>query len=1149
VALPGLERKLCLLDDEDKDALCRRGEDGVSLTGLLLSAGRHTFELQGAEDAADLYRLRVDTTSAAAADFESEPNDDTGRADPIDPALGMRARGHREDKDVFRLRTDGEPQLWQVDVAGSEIRRLEWIRAAGNVITQGDIDEERSAATMSDLYLVPGDHWFRVRTDGGEYTLQTTPLGPPHPDGEREPNDEAQTAQRYRIGTRIVGRLPTASDRDLYRFTLAATQHIRLDLAQPADARTALRLWSRDEAMAELQGLPAGHAIAYDLWLEPGGYTVELYPEQSSDGTYELTSERLDPFALRVDQEPNDDPGSARAISRSLAWTGQAGHPRDEDWYIIPPLTSDELLISVTGEETSVRLGVLDEGSGRLEQLVLDRGTDGMFASTDHPPDVPLVLRITGEGDYGVELSGGGLVGALEPSTPGIEMDWQVSHEEVAAYWPEEQVIESSLALTNSGSEDLELVLETTTSHYRWQASLAQGAILVPAGETISVLAEIVVGTDAWGAEPVLVSARAITPGGAEARASVSISTSAEARPVNPRRGWSVPDELLGGLNAASLAFGAEPGGTLDADRERRLFDGVTPQGSTAIASPIYGNGFSVFIRDHVERLPIEMMVDLAGDVTVPVVGTIINHQAGDGDLGKIPIDFELLLSRDGLAFEPAIAGTLSSLSIDQAFVLDEPVEATHAMLRILSKHGAQRGFVALGEWKVIVAPGTALSSEPVNIAHPVHGGHVVSIEPMGREPDVGTLLLDDELEPAAIDIEAGETLNVVIGFRDGRAALVDRLEWQDPERSDTERRLERVDVAMSLRSPTGPWRSLGEWEPQRAADGRVEPFPLDGATWVRSAVFAFDTSSSIEPFLDMVTQGMRSFLADVRPGREVVTVLPFDEAALVEGWQDDPYILQAAFDNHVVEGQGSSAAESGLIDASSRLREREGARAILLVTDAETTSADRTPQLWDDLARVRPIIFSVHIGAVVEPLRSRQRMQDWAASGSGHYSYPTTHGEMDRAFDRMATWLRRSADYTLSYETLNLGPSTLLVRAPVDGTATGLVPGVGVEIILDTSGSMLAKLAGERRIDIAKASLRELLGEALADDVPIALRTFGGKGKKAKARCQTRLTLPLQPLERQSMFEAIGPALTRRRRPRRPSRLRWQRSQPTWPP
>jgi hypothetical protein len=85
----------------------------------------------------------------------------------------------------------------------------------------------------------------------------------------------------------------------------------------------------------------------------------------------------------------------------------------------------------------------------------------------------------------------------------------------------------------------------------------------------------------------------------------------------------------------------------------------------------------------------------------------------------------------------------------------------------------------------------------------------------------------------------------------------------------------------------------------------------------------------------------------------------------------------------------------------------------------------------------------------------------------------------------------------------------------------------------------MLAKLAGERRIDIAKASLRELLGEALADDVPIALRTFGGKGKKAKARCQTRLTLPLQPLERQSMFEAIGPALTRRRRPRRPSRLR----------
>ena len=85
-----------------------------------------------------------------------------------------------------------------------------------------------------------------------------------------------------------------------------------------------------------------------------------------------------------------------------------------------------------------------------------------------------------------------------------------------------------------------------------------------------------------------------------------------------------------------------------------------------------------------------------------------------------------------------------------------------------------------------------------------------------------------------------------------------------------------------------------------------------------------------------------------------------------------------------------------GLIDASRLLEEREGARAILLVTDAETSSFGDTPKLWGELARVRPIIFSVHIGALLEPLRSRQRMQDWAASGGGH-----AHGDRLRRRDR----------------------------------------------------------------------------------------------------------------------------------------------------
>ncbi|MFI5293327.1 MAG: VWA domain-containing protein, partial [Candidatus Limnocylindrales bacterium] len=211
-------------------------------------------------------------------------------------------------------------------------------------------------------------------------------------------------------------------------------------------------------------------------------------------------------------------------------------------------------------------------------------------------------------------------------------------------------------------------------------------------------------------------------------------------------------------------------------------------------------------------------------------------------------------------------------------------------------------------------------------------------------------------------------------------------------------------------------------------------------------------------------------------------------------------------------------------------LAEREGARAILLVTDAVTSTHRLTAELWDALGAVRPIIFSVHIGAAETPVLSRQLMQDWAASGGGHYAYPSSHGEMDRGFDRMATWLRRPATYSLAYSAINLDPGTLHVAAPAGDEGVALAPGVGMEIILDTSASMLERLGGERRIDIAKASLRRLVDEALTDQLPIAMRTFGGKGKGAKARCGTRLTLPLQPLDRAAMRRLIDSLVAKRK-------------------
>ena len=68
----------------------------------------------------------------------------------------------------------------------------------------------------------------------------------------------------------------------------------------------------------------------------------------------------------------------------------------------------------------------------------------------------------------------------------------------------------------------------------------------------------------------------------------------------------------------------------------------------------------------------------------------------------------------------------------------------------------------------------------------------------------------------------------------------------------------------------------------------------------------------------------------------------------------------------------------------------------------------------------------------------------------------------------------------------------------------------VAVEVILDASGSMLQRLDGNRRIDIARRAVTDLISDALAPGVPFAFRAFGHRQPDA---CDTELMIPLSPL------------------------------------
>lgn len=117
--------------------------------------------------------------------------------------------------------------------------------------------------------------------------------------------------------------------------------------------------------------------------------------------------------------------------------------------------------------------------------------------------------------------------------------------------------------------------------------------------------------------------------------------------------------------------------------------------------------------------------------------------------------------------------------------------------------------------------------------------------------------------------------------------------------------------------------------------------------------------------------------------------------------------------------------------------------------------------------------------------------------------------------------WLDATPDAPRPFSIrLRLSPAAgtiRVVRATTGGEAVGA--GSAVELILDTSGSMLDALEGQRRIDVAKTVLGGLVAETIPPGTPLALRVFG----HTPDSCETNLALPPQPLDPGAMTGLIS--------------------------
>jgi len=270
-----------------------------------------------------------------------------------------------------------------------------------------------------------------------------------------------------------------------------------------------------------------------------------------------------------------------------------------------------------------------------------------------------------------------------------------------------------------------------------------------------------------------------------------------------------------------------------------------------------------------------------------------------------------------------------------------------------------------------------------------------------------------------------------------------------------------------------------------------------------RSVMFMWDTSPSIGRYRPMIYKSLLAYAEDLVPEVDTANLLPFGAGSpLLDEWYGEPYLMQLILNDHA-RREGSSAAEYANATAARALAPRPGTKAMVTITDAETPDY---PEMWDRMKEVQPRVFSMHVGPTAD---SQDLMQSWSSVNGGYYSHVIHEHEMEIAFERAATMLRRPARYTLSLETETRdapGPGFLRVVSGDSGPARG-----AVELILDASGSMLQRMQGRRRIDIAKEVLTTAIREQIPAGTPTALRVFGHRTPNA---CETDLEMPLAPLD-----------------------------------
>ncbi|MEX2536290.1 MAG: VWA domain-containing protein [Trueperaceae bacterium] len=1138
--------RFAYVDGSGSEVQARGPQAGLaSITNLFLLPGRHYLAVRGVDAP---YTLRAIPLGPPGEGVERETNDDETRAQALPPFEERSGTLDPDDVDTYRLSTYAQEYVrLEIEPApGTSLR----IYLDDQFSTRHDLPP--GEAIVYEALLPPGDHYLRVQPNGsatGDYRLRFTPLDPLALPADVEPNDEDYQARLLPRSAEAAGELSYSDREDWYRLppvTNASTLLLDVEGGQEltfyrfeggrrdqvanvdsVEGRSTVELPAADDIRLRVSG-DGPYRLALDLeslGLAPQSENALRVDFESDEGPVaaywhegqrvvaEVTVENMDDVARRVELIAASSHYAWRPVPEETDFTLSAGERRSIPLFVeVLPDARDDLITRITVQARSVggsesAIAAAYFAAGGPSATLSFRATCGV------PPVLPgalwpvpdallggLNLAWSGFGGQIADAGSGGapprlIDGVVAPST-----GWQGNVGSFVTFRLADDSAPLAGILLNPYAQGS---VGERLAHFELQAS--------DDGEQFEPLLSARLGPAA--VEQAFLFDEPVTAGylrlialsnqtGYPGRITLGEfkAVTADASNFLGERGANLASPATGGYLVWSKPDTGSGSEVLDENSDVWAIGTDAGENSIEWAIGFHNNRAArIAALEWVSAAPDDNLTSIAA---VDVAVSLESPVGPWTELGTWRVDEQAEFTLDEMPWARFVR--LRALDVVErssylmpAAVRVREVPVSERYRTVLGEWGQNRRaaiFEALEQPTAVVALGENDDNDALASAQDLVPGELVE----------GRVVIGEDVDWYRITVPEGEnSLELTLI---GEPILGVRYELVDGAGSPLLYDQSGSPAAVTLSAFVEP----GDYYL------RLEEPP-------RSVVFAWDNSGSMGAYLDIIYQTVAGFVTEVQPGREAAQLLAFEEYPegmfLLPDWSDDPLELMTALNNYG-RTAGSSNAEANLLAATQALGERDGTRAIMFMTDAESNGRNLNPQLWTELERVRPRVFTFETSSAGSTY-TQDLMQSWADVAGGYYDYARGVGDFEAGFARATCHLRRPAHYQLEANTAYRappGPGLLSV-----GRSEGVAGNPPVEIVLDLSGSMSRALpSGPSRVEVAKRVLHGLVTETLPEGTPFALRVFGHVRPNS---CDTRLELPLAPLDRTRAQNAVATA------------------------